>query len=207
MRLDVVGRPQPLHARRRDAGGASHRAATPPPQMRRRRHRLLYHFLHRPRRQPGLAPAARRDRSIRPAGPLAKRPTQRFTVSRDIPSRSAICRCVSPSALSRMISTPDALAHRHRPRAKPAPQFPGLFELQLDPLASHPPPPFFFFFFFELYLSSHRAILAPLSSFLCRPIWLNPHNVYRASRRGPAGDQEADRPTHKELVRLGRFFR
>src|SRR5690242_20717653 len=57
MRFDLTGRPQALHAGRRDPGGAGHRAATPPPQMGRRRHRLLHHLLHRRLRQPRLAPA------------------------------------------------------------------------------------------------------------------------------------------------------
>src|ERR1700745_3290772 len=33
MRLDATGRPQTLHAGRREPGGARHRAATPPPEM------------------------------------------------------------------------------------------------------------------------------------------------------------------------------
>src|SRR5207245_3033405 len=60
VRLDVIGGPQPLHARRRDADGPRHRAATPAPEMRWRRHRLLHHLLGRPVGQPRLATASRR---------------------------------------------------------------------------------------------------------------------------------------------------
>src|SRR6202008_3621304 len=57
MRPDVTGRPQALHAGRRDPGGAGYRAAAPSPQMGRWHHRLLDHLLHRRLRQPWLAPA------------------------------------------------------------------------------------------------------------------------------------------------------
>jgi hypothetical protein len=82
--------------------------------------RAIVRQLHRPRWGGGAtacamtcwaAPSAshglrpRPGASLNPASRLfAKRPTQRLTCRRDMLSRSAICCCVSPSALKRMIS-------------------------------------------------------------------------------------------------------
>jgi hypothetical protein len=117
MRVDLAGRPQALHAGRKDPGGAGHRAATPSPQMG-RRHRLLH---------PCLQPSNRCS---------AKRPTQRFTARREIPSCSAMRCWVRPCALNTMISA------RRRSRtdtvvARAAAQFLSLLRRQLDPLTRH----------------------------------------------------------------------
>src|ERR1700704_6502070 len=120
MRFDVIGHPQPLHARRRYAGCARHPAGTPTPPMGGGGDTPPPPLLHRPRWGGGVtacsitccaAPSGshglrpRPGASVNPASPsLAKRPTQRFTDRRDRAVRSAICCCVRPSALSRMIS-------------------------------------------------------------------------------------------------------
>src|SRR6516165_6135226 len=60
MWLDVVGGPQPLNARCRDADRARHRATAPAPEIGRRRHGALQYLLGRPFRQPRLAATPRR---------------------------------------------------------------------------------------------------------------------------------------------------
>ncbi len=75
VRLDVIGRPQPLHTRLRDARGGSHGAAAPAPQMRRRLTDRLQHPPHLRLREPGLAPSSGRIRQPRQAPlPIAPAP-------------------------------------------------------------------------------------------------------------------------------------
>src|SRR5882724_9928339 len=140
MRLDVIGRPQPLHARRRDASGAGHRAAAPSPQMGRRRYRLLDDLLGRPLRQPRPAPA---PRSIAQSCQPVPRKTPDPAV--DLQARYAhpFGDLLLPQPLRAQQDDLGAppLAYRHRAGANPAPQLPSLLQPQLDPLTSHDPSP------------------------------------------------------------------
>src|SRR5215472_831173 len=72
MRLDVVGGPQPLHARRRDADRARHRPAAPAPEIGRRPHGALQHLLGGPFGQPRLAATSRRI--AQPGQPIGRKP-------------------------------------------------------------------------------------------------------------------------------------
>src|SRR6516165_8307281 len=109
MRFYVIGGPQPLHARPRWGGGMTACSMT---------------CCAAPSASHGLRP--RPGASLNPASrSLAKRPTQRFACRRDMPIRSAICCCVNPLALSRMISErrrsrTDTVLARTRRRNSPA---------------------------------------------------------------------------------------
>src|SRR6516165_7819439 len=96
VRLDVVGRPQTLHARLRNAGRARHRSAAPTPQGGRRRHRLVQHHAHRRRRQRRFAAAPRRvvqsGKTLRQKAltPVVHRRPRHAEAGRDLPLRHAL---------------------------------------------------------------------------------------------------------------------
>src|SRR6516165_4674227 len=143
MWLDVVGGPQPLNARCRDADRARHRATAPAPEIGRRRHGALQYLLGRPFRQPRLAATPRRiAQSGQPVGRKPPDPAINLQ-TRYAQAFGDLLLGQSLSAQQDDLRAP-AIADRDRARARPAPQLLSLLRLQFDARPSHdclPPRP------------------------------------------------------------------
>src|SRR5215469_16461069 len=136
MRLDVVGGPQPLYARRRDADRARHRPAAPAPEIGRRPHGALQHLLGGPFGQPRLAATSRRI--AQPGQPIGRKPPGPTI---DLQTRYA--QAFGDVLLGQSLGAQEdnfrapTIADRDRARASPAAQLLSLVRLQLDAAPSH----------------------------------------------------------------------